>query len=243
MVISSQSKIGKILRAYHPIKQILEKELLYSFDPKWIISEPVFLQSFGGGKDQSLHYDFQPEEIKSTGVYHKLGGIILALDDNAKVKVFESENKVEKLITLKKGEVFLFLGDLQHSGVGYKKDNLRFHCKLTFKCLDPLMQNQVSSQTHSKITCKTCKKSFNTRGALFNHKKSLSNPKCMDITREKAITRKENFKKMKNRKVSCQHCEKIVAKNNFKRHHNNLHYGMEIQCQELTETEKIEFNK
>ena len=83
-----------------------------------------------GWKNQSIYYDFDQNKCDSTGKLDKLGGILLALDKNAKIRIKESENKDEKIVTLKKGEVFLFLGNLFHQGAGYETlNNPCFHCK------------------------------------------------------------------------------------------------------------------
>lgn len=91
------------------------------------LSEPVVLCSHKGCRQQQWHTDYDPAAI-TPGESVSMS-VILALTDGTSLEVMDGQGR-PRHISLKRGEVCLFDGDLPHAGSAYTMDNIRLFAYL-----------------------------------------------------------------------------------------------------------------
>ena len=91
----------------------------------------VMIQSTGNCEEQDLHSDFDYSYLEGMEYTHKPLGIIIAIDEGTRVVVQSpcnaTANSMPHEVEIPSKHAFLFLGDVQHAGAGYNKDNIRLH--------------------------------------------------------------------------------------------------------------------
>lgn len=100
----------------------------------------VFLLSEEGCENQRPHCDYDPDTVTQDDCGGFPVGCIVALEDGTAVNVWPYSINYDfdvmyqhQRLELRRGDVFLFRGDLVHSGASYEKSNLRVHCFLDIK--------------------------------------------------------------------------------------------------------------
>lgn len=109
--------------AIRPIVEQLETVFGKVGNGRATISEVACIKSEPGCNEQDLHRDFNFEEepVKTKKSYLNM----VALQDNTKLVVLVKNKR--RVITLKRGDLFVGRGDLVHSGASYKVRNIRLH--------------------------------------------------------------------------------------------------------------------
>lgn len=91
------------------------------------LSQPAVLHSHKGCQQQQWHTDYDPSTAQcEEGVSMS---VILALMDGTSLEVMDEWHRHQH-ITLKRGEVCLFEGDLVHAGSAYAMENTRLFAYL-----------------------------------------------------------------------------------------------------------------
>lgn len=107
------------------------------------INDWVILKSKPGCKEQLSHCDYLPSDdfMECPEDYIPLLCLV-AIEPNTKINVwknsigYSSLIKINKtILSLDKGDMFIFRGDLVHAGASYDKENIRLHAYLdSFLC-------------------------------------------------------------------------------------------------------------
>ena len=91
------------------------------------------LHSQPGCRKQKLHYDYPPDECRSEGKgpgFRKPCSVILALQDGARLLVWDAATRNQIPVVLYAGDVLVFDGDVGHAGADYYVSNTRVHVYL-----------------------------------------------------------------------------------------------------------------
>lgn len=102
------------------------------------LSEPVVLQSRKGCLQQQWHTDYDPATVTASESVSM--SVILALTDGTSLEVMDGQGR-PRHISLKKGEVCLFDGDMIHAGSAYAIDNIRLFAYLDLIVGKPRRKN------------------------------------------------------------------------------------------------------
>ena len=105
-----------------------------------VMKECHLLHSEKGCPRQKLHYDFNPDTIPNLAV--KPRSVLLALEDETKLIVWDKDTAKPKELMLKRGDCVLFNADVVHAGAAYDKPNTRLFCYLDAEDA-PRKPNQV----------------------------------------------------------------------------------------------------
>ena len=104
------------------------------------MKECHLLHSEKGCLRQKLHYDFNPDTIPNLAV--KPRSVLLALEDETKLIVWDKDTAKPKELMLKRGDCVVFNADVVHAGAAYDKPNTRLFCYLDAEDA-PRKPNQV----------------------------------------------------------------------------------------------------
>ena len=113
---------------------------LNSINPYLEIQPYVIIKSLSGCQEQAAHIDYiLNDELKNTSQDKMPLAVIIALQNNTKINVWPGSILLHKykgppikktILTLNKGDIFLFRGDLVHAGASYEDENIRLHTYL-----------------------------------------------------------------------------------------------------------------
>lgn len=132
-----QVVINETAGSFMMIRQI--KTILTEFSQGRIYGDISIIKSFAGCAKQHDHYDYDPNVLKE---HENIPfGILIALQPETNLYVDD------KQVTLQKGEIFVFDGDLLHAGGDYTADNLRIHMYL-----DTSSSTRQMNKTYLAIT-------------------------------------------------------------------------------------------
>ena len=122
-----------------PIVECVKRIALKHF-PKLVLADAHVLISEPGCRQQVPHCDYDPSTIQNVPVEKIPRGVILALQDNTSIEVWDTARVHErvynvrtsdqKTIEIQKGDVVFFDGDLVHAGSAYETKNTRLHVYL-----------------------------------------------------------------------------------------------------------------
>lgn len=90
-------------------------------------------------KKQRLHYDYQPDQCRSEGKpasFRKPCSVIAALQDGARLLVWDAARRATETVVLNAGDVLVFDGDVGHAGADYHVGNTRVHVYLDVPSVD-----------------------------------------------------------------------------------------------------------
>ncbi|ETP32031.1 hypothetical protein F442_19184 [Phytophthora nicotianae P10297] len=122
-------------------------------NPNWEIGENSWnaLKLLPEEKDQFVHRDCFTFETARALRKRKLvqGFVIVALMDDTRLHVYprcfggHADKEKHKMVTLKRGAVLFFRGDLAHAGAKYDALNFRLHCYVQIAGVD---QEQITTE-------------------------------------------------------------------------------------------------
>lgn len=118
------------------------------------------LKSLPGGLDQAVHYDFPTFETGEAIITRNWvqASIIVSLMDETQLRVYPGcfGGQVEKgkaaTITLAKGQVILFRGNLAHAGAKYDTVNYRLHFYIIFPDI-PQQEDAIEAFAFKSYRC------------------------------------------------------------------------------------------
>jgi len=109
--------------------QGISEQLGKVFRIRWSVVGEAVMCSLPHCKEQRSHTDFFVGSKKWTGTSQVAASALVALQDDSKFVYYpfgEGETK-KRTVSLMKGDMLLFRGDLKHSGAAYKEENFRLH--------------------------------------------------------------------------------------------------------------------
>jgi hypothetical protein len=197
-----------------------------TIEPRWIAHNWVMLHSKVGGVEQEVHRDYMNCDVSDAATEAKAypGGLIVALMEGTKLKVFPNGFGVVKLheeetVELEPGDILVFRGDLAHAGMAYDEDNYRLHCYLMLRNYDPI-PNTTEAVVPYLYPCKHhCGRVFLH---LFKYQGHVNHCK-------KNPNREEYLRKVagrKSEKVPCEGCDKEYARSYLIQHRKKCNQGM-----------------
>jgi hypothetical protein len=92
------------------------------------------INSKPGCKEQGMHFDYNPDLVEGRETplcpKRKPASVCLALEDGARMMVFDRELGKKVTVVLSAGDVLVFDGDVEHAGARYCTSNTRVHVYL-----------------------------------------------------------------------------------------------------------------
>ena len=198
--ISTRSGFSVVFKRVQEIANAMKKE--------WIPRRMTVLKSTVGGKEQDIHRDYPSIEttlaLRTKGIVQ--AGVIVSIMNGTKLVVYKESlggpldvsKRLE--VSIPKGFILLFRGDLAHAGAAYDCTHYRVHVYLDVAKIGYTL-NATEAVVIKQEICQHCSKCFETKTKMWNHVRACG----MNPLREgKADKRQKNDHKGGN----CIHCNR-----------------------------------
>ena len=156
----------------------MQEQLDFIYPDLKIVSVRL-LKSEGGGLGQSWHTDFTRWD------YPRFAGII-SFNDSTKLMIKYDGFRKEDIMTIGKGFMMTFRGDLFHAGAGCEEENRRLYFKaIPIGC----KLEEINYVAYNYV----CEEVEGGCGARFNYLRQLENHKCYCPDPVSSMTRTFDF--------------------------------------------------